>query len=190
VPSKAQIIAAIQTYVDASGNLDLRASLGDPSGGPLLIRGESVAAGQAYKIPGFTDAILHGVATAGGVYGENFQPQVSLGRVTESAGSFAPVLFITTPSGITGTFELEWRAVVDTPTPTRGQVRLWNVTDGQVVGATLEHIFSAGEYRPVSGSADIALTGTAKQFSVQHRDETGAGVHGIQDIRMVLKRTS
>jgi len=190
VPSKAQIIGAIQTYVDALNNLELRASLGDPNNGPIWIRGESVATGQAYKVPGFTDAILHGVATATSIYGEDFQRAYSAGRVIEEDGVYTPVLTINIPTGLNGDYEILWWAVVDSPTGTVGQVRLYNATDLSVMGAYIEHPLTTTERKPVHGAADLELTGTAKTVRLQHRDKTGTGTHGIQDIRMTIKRVS
>jgi hypothetical protein len=62
VTAKADIAAAIQSCADASGDLDLRASVGAP-GSIIEIRNEAVATGQAFEIPGFLDCLIDGVGS-------------------------------------------------------------------------------------------------------------------------------
>lgn len=60
--TKDDMITAIRTCADTSGDLDVRVAAGDPALGPILVRGETEETGGIYAIPGVMDCLLQGIA--------------------------------------------------------------------------------------------------------------------------------
>ena len=85
---KDDLKAAIQAVADASGNLNLRSAIG-VEGVQFLIDGEPTASGQGWAVPGFTDALVQGIAAVMvGLQGARYEDDfISTGQTTYVLGN-------------------------------------------------------------------------------------------------------
>ncbi len=135
--AKANIIAAVQACADASGDLDIKRALGDPTGANFKLRGETVSPGVAYTIPGFFDCMLQGI----GVASRLAVTSVKTGNYTAHDGE----LVLYNPSG--GTFILKAPS-----SPAANDFFGIKNNTNSVVSITLD-----GNGKDLDGSSSIAL---------------------------------
>ncbi len=94
---------------------------------------------------------------------------------------------VTTP--LTGTFELQWNAIGQN-NDVAGEYRLFNVTDGVVVGgadAVLTVTSRSGGQFFVGGTGEVIFTGAPKTFEIQWRDVTSGQTQTILAARVSIR---
>lgn len=124
--------------------------------------------------------------------------EISVSDAAQSASSPGPSL--TTLSAfqtkaqlvtgaLTGTFELWWNAVGQN-NDVAGEYRLFNVTDGVVVGgaeAVLTITSRSGGQFFVGGSGEVVFAGAPKTFEIQWRDVAGGQTQTISAARVSIR---
>lgn len=117
-----------------------------------------------------------------GSFGDNFQQHSSLARSTTTSDVFQDKGASLTTGNDTRFF-VQWSALMDN-SRAQGEARLFNVTDGVVVGETNALTNqSASDKRYVGG---MAMVGPKKELQIQYRDVSGGKTQGIQDAMLVL----
>jgi hypothetical protein len=76
--AKDDIIALMQAYANAAGDLDLIRAIGDPDDGPIELRNETVDIGIAFTIPGVMDALIEAIASVLGGGGGVGSPKLTI----------------------------------------------------------------------------------------------------------------
>lgn len=127
-------------------------------------------------------------SSGGSMFGADYQTVTSLGRSTTTSTVFQTKLTLTTPV-LTGTYRIGWMSVIDQSNGSDAvQARLFNDTDGAIVGAQYEVEPKDTRNRYYAGGfAEIAFSGAAKSFSIQYRQQRG-NTAGIQDARIEIWR--
>jgi hypothetical protein len=191
--TKDDIIEQVQASADGSGDLELRLSLGDPTGGPLVIRGVTRELGIAYAEPGFIDSLLQGIADVIDarvpVFGRDPQQAYTAGPLSTTSSTFQAVATLTTPA-LTGTYRVGWSAVVQTTGSAAGETRLYNVTNAVIVGRTVSYLYNPAFWVPVGGFAYVVFTGASKQFQIQYRSPSGVNTQSISEANLELWRVA
>ena len=91
---------------------------------------------------------------------------------------------------LTGNFELWWNAIGKN-NDVVGEYRLFNVTDGVVVGgadAVLICASRSGGQFFVGGSGEVVFDGAPKTFEIQWRDVTGGQTQTISAARVSIRK--
>ncbi len=125
--------------------------------------------------------------------------EISVSDAAQSASSSGPSLTtsqvfqtkaqLVTPA-LTGTFELWWNAIGQN-NDFAGEFRLFNITDGVVVGGANGVLIctsrSGGQFF-VGGSGEVVFDGTPKTFEIQWRDVTGGQTQTILAARVTIRK--
>ena len=122
-------------------------------------------------------------------FGQSYQYAAAEARSTTTSDIFQTKVTLTTPA-LTGTFRVNWSAVVDHANASSSlEAQLYNSTDGVIIGAILNYRLQINsEIRVVGGFADIVFTGASKTFLLQHRSVNGTATTGIQAAKIDLWR--
>jgi len=158
--------------------------------GSDLVNSFAVLQGQRVELrathAGLTTSPTRIMATAVfgvGRFGDNYQRVDSAGLFTTGAGMAAPTAFVTKPGAVlvtpvlTGTYKLKWGTLGSTSSANvNSAVRLFNVTDGVIVGASpqrFEPTSSSAEIEDMNGDDDIVFAGASKTFQIEARKFSG-----------------
>lgn len=129
-----------------------------------------------------TDKVIEIAATGAAMSSE------SVGFSSTTSQQFQTKTQLLTGS-LTGTFELVWNAVGENKNFV-GEFRLFNVTDGVVVGgapATLICTSRSGGVFLLGGSGEVVFTGSPKTFEIQWRNVTGNHTQTISAARVSIR---
>lgn len=119
----------------------------------------------------------------GGVFGSDYQRVDSPALFTTGAGVPSPTPFAVKPGAVlvtpplTGIYTVNWHALVSsTAANAESAVRLFNLTDGVIVGSSpqrFEPSSSSQEIEDVNGGNNITFVGAAKTFQIEIRKFSG-----------------
>ena len=165
-------VTANTAKVSADGSVTTHSDITDAGSGAIITVVERAAIG------------------GGGVFGQDYQTEVSLARSTTTNSTFQTKLTLTTPS-LTGTYRLGWCSIIDqSNTGDSVEARLQNTTDASTVGAIQRIEPKDTDNRVFAGGfGEVVFTGSAKTFQIQWREQDGSTA-GIQDARIEIWRVS
>jgi hypothetical protein len=131
------------------------------------------------------------------IFGNDYQFVTSAARTTTGSTTFQVKTTLTTPA-LTGTYRLQWKAVVDNNNNDPGEYRLADITanpgtpaTGTTIGALLVYESSdQGNRIDIGGITNVSFTGTSKIFTIQFRAQSGGDTQGIQDASIEFFRVS
>jgi hypothetical protein len=123
-------------------------------------------------------------------FGNDYDYIQSSGRTSTSSFVFQNKVVLSTGTK-SGTYRIQWQAVIDNNIKKPGEFRLYNVTAGTAIGSSLLfETVSSSEKRPVGGFALITLSGASQDIAIQFRAITAGDQQGIQDASIEIFRKS
>lgn len=113
-------------------------------------------------------------AGGGGIFGADYESEVSLAESSTTSSSFQTKLQHVTPA-LTGTYRVAWSALMYHSTVADSvQARLMNVTDTVDVTGTASKESNHNDDRiQVGAFAEVVFSGVAKTFEIQWRQDRG-----------------
>jgi hypothetical protein len=96
-------------------------------------------------------------------------------RTTTTSNVFQTKATLATPV-LTGTYRIQWNSLIDTPSPTNGEVRLQSTIHGTI--STPNQTFrcaDSAERRFVGGFIDVVYAAQADSIELQFRDQPPGG---------------
>lgn len=155
------------------------------TGGPTALSLGAVADGQFIQRVG---AALIGANAPTPTFGQNFKYAESLARTTTTTSDYSEVKLSLASDAFTGDLLIFWTAVMDND-EVSGSVRLQNTTDATTIEEQVFKSTSPAERRSVGGFARIAMSGGAKTFQIQFKDNAGGNTQGLGSARIAMWRT-
>jgi hypothetical protein len=150
-----------------------------PAGADVVLIEDSAASWAKKKA---TVASLGG----GGVFGQNYQTQASLGTSTTTSATFQDKVTLTT-AAITGDMFVTWQAVISSDNK-EYEVRLYDTTSATVITNEYNKTADSDYFWPTAGHGIVSLTGSAHTLKVQWRDIGGGDTITIEKARITVWR--
>lgn len=169
-----------------SGSLANDTAHGDRGGGSLHSEATT-------SVSGFMSSSdktkLDTVQSGAGVFGADYQTQVSAGESTTTSATFQTKVTLTTPA-LTGDYLVTWMARVGNSNVNASfEVQCYNTTDsGTVGGLFVREPKDATDKISFNAFEEISFSGAAKSFEIQYR--TSGGTCSIDQARIMIYRVS
>lgn len=130
-------------------------------------------------------------AAAASVFGADFQSEEDLTQSGTTSSTFQDKLSLTTPTGLTGTYLVQFSARVwQGGVADRVQCQLYNSTDATVLCGPADHEPEDNDDRWLDGGfATVSFSGSAKTFVIQWREQDGNTAY-IDQARIVFWRVA
>ena len=117
--------------------------------------------------------------------------QVTATPQSHNFETFTPVIVLTTPGGLIGTYVIRAQLLLGTTiAATRYEARLRNVTDAVDVGLSRITMPTPNERVDHHWAADVVFAGDSKVFQIETLRQAGAGFIDHDDIRLEFHRVA